>query len=87
MKIRTFGVGLEVLSHYLLHCPNFINERTLLLNDGVSRIITSALPFCKTTFVKLLYGNNSFESSRNTLILNASVEDFLSCKRFVGPLL
>ena len=54
----------------------------------MSRITKDDLPSCETTFVKLpLYGDDSFDSATNTLILNASVEYILSSKRFDGPLL
>ena len=47
-----------------------------------------ALPSCETAFVKLLlYGDDSFDSATNTLILNASLEYIFSSKRFDGPLL
>ena len=63
------GLDIETC-HFLLHCSNFINERTLLLND-VSRITRDALPSCETAFVKLLlYGEDSFDSATNTLRLN-----------------
>ena len=68
------GLDIEITCHFLLHCPNFIDERTLLLND-VSRITKNALPSCETAFVKLLlYSGNSFDSAANTSILNASLE-------------
>ena len=81
------GLDIEITCHFLLHCPNFINERTLLLND-VSGITKNTLPFCETAFIKLLlYEDDSFDSATNTLILNASLEYILSSKRFDGPLL
>ena len=63
-----------------------MNERTLVQND-VSRITKNTLPSCETAFVKLLYGDDSFDSATNTSILNASLEYILSSKRFDGPLL
>ena len=84
--ICSCGLDIETTCHYLLHCPNFINERALLLND-VSTITKDALSSCKITFVKFfLYGDDSFDSATNTLILNASVKYILSNKRFDGPL-
>ena len=81
------GLDIETTCHFLLHCSNFINERTLLLND-VSRITKDALPSCETALVKLLlYGDDSFDSVANTLILNASLEYISSSKRSDGPLL
>ena len=61
--------------------------KKLLLND-VSRITKDALPSCDTTFDKLLlYGDDSFDSATNTLILNESVEYILSSKSSDDPLL
>ena len=81
------GLDIESTCHFLLHCPNFVNERILLLND-VSRITKDALPTCETAFVKLLlYGDDSFDSATNTLILNASLEYILSSKISDGPFL
>ena len=52
------GLDVETTCHCLLHCPNFINEGTLVLND-VSRISKDALPSCETTSLKLLlYGDD-----------------------------
>ena len=80
------GLDIETTCHFLLHCRSFINERTLLLND-ISRITKDALPSCEAGFIKrLLYGDDSFDSATNTLILNASLEYILSSKRFDGPL-
>ena len=71
--ICSCGLDIETTCRYLLHCPNFTNKRTLL-ND-VSRITKDLLPSCETTFVKrLLYGDDSFDSATNILMLNASVE-------------
>ena len=86
--ICSCGLDIETMCHYLLHFPNFINERILFLND-VSGITKDDLPSCETTFVKLLlYDNDSLVSATNTLILNASVKYILSSKRlYYGPLL
>ena len=76
--ICSCGLDIETTCHYLLYCPYFINERTLLLID-VPRITKDALPSCETTFVKLLlYGKDSFDPATSTLILNASVNHILS---------
>ena len=63
--ICSCGLDIETTCHYLLHSLNFINERTLLLNN-VSKITKDALPSCETSFVKLvLYGDDSFDSATN----------------------
>ena len=74
-------------THFLPHCPSFINERSILL-DNVSRLSKDKLPSCDTSVIKLLlYGDNSLDLVTNTLILNVSVDFVLSSKRFEGPLL
>ena len=84
--ICSCGLDTETTCHCLLHCPNFKNERTVLLND-VSSITKDELATGETIFVKLLlYGDDSFDSATNTLILNASDEYISSSKRFDGPL-
>ena len=85
--IRSCGFDIETTYHFLLHCPNFINETSLLLNN-VSRLTRDKLPSCDTSVTKLLlYGDDSLDLVTNTLILNASVDFILSSKRFDGPLL
>ena len=49
--ICSFVLDIETTRCYSFHCPNLINERTLLLND-VSRIAKNILPSCYITFVK-----------------------------------
>ena len=84
--ICSCGLDIETTCNYLLHCLDSINERILLLND-VSKITKDALLSCENTFVKLLlYGDDSFDSATNPLMLNASVESILSSKRFDGQL-
>ena len=81
------GLDIEITCHFLLHCPNFINERSLLLNN-VSRVTKDKLSPCDTSVMKLLlYGYDSLDLVTNTLILNASVDFILSNNRFDGPLL
>ena len=85
--ICSCGLDIETTCHYLRHCPNFINQRTLLINN-VSKITKDALPSCETLFVELLYhGDDSSNSATITLKLNASIEYILSNRRFAGPFL
>ena len=72
---------------FLLHCPNFLNEISLLLKN-VSRLTKDKLPSYGTSVIKvLLSGDDSFHLIQNTLILNASGDFILSSKRSDGPLL
>ena len=45
------GLDTETTCYYFLHCPNFINEKTLLLD--VLRITNHVFPSCDTTSVHL----------------------------------
>ena len=71
----------ETTCHYLLHCPNYTNERSTLLNI-VSTINENSLTSCDATTVKLLlYGDKFLDTETNYLILNASVDFILLSKR------
>ena len=79
--------NIERNCHFLLHCPNFVNEGSLLPNN-VSRLTKDKLPSCDTSVIKLLlYGDNLLDLLTNTLILNASIDFILSSIRPDGPLL
>ena len=84
-RICSSRFDIETTSHFLLHCQNFINERSLHLNN-VSGLTKEKLPSCDTSVIKLfLYGDDSLDLVTSTLILNASVDFILSSKRFDGP--
>ena len=81
------GLDIETTCHYLLHCPNFTNERSVLLNN-VSTINKNSLTTCGATIVKLLlYGDELLDLVTNTLSLNATVDFILSSKSFDGSLI
>ena len=64
--ICSCGLDIETTCHHLLHCPNFINERSTLLNI-VSTINENSLTSCDATIVKLLlYGDKSLDLETNT---------------------
>ena len=85
--ICSCGFDIETKCHFLIHCPNFINERSPLLKN-VSWLNKNKLPFCDNLVMKrLLYGDNSFDLVANTLMLNLSVDFILSSERFDGPLI
>ena len=68
------GFDIETICCFLLHCPNFINERSLLL-ENVTRLSKNKLPSCDTSVIKLLfYGDDSLDLVTNLLILKASVD-------------
>ena len=62
------------MCHSLIHCPNFINERSLLQNN-TSRLTEDKLPSYDTLVFKLFfYGDDLLDLVTNTQILNASVD-------------
>ena len=72
----------ETTVHYLLHCPNFSNERLIFFNK-LRSIDANILSNDDSNISKvLLYGNHSFNDEKNTSILTASVEYIISTKRF-----
>ena len=81
------GFDTDTICHYLLRCPNFVNEIATLL-DTLSNINVDILRHNGSTIVRnLLYGDPSLNDLTNTLKLNTSVEFLLSSKRFYCPLM
>ena len=78
-------MDIEATCHYLLHCPSFVNETSILLNFALA-INKNSLTSCDATVVKpLLHGDESLDLVTNTLKLNAPVYFVLSFKRFEYP--
>ena len=70
--ICSCGLVIETTCHFLLHCPNFRNERSVLLNN-VSTININILTSCDASIVKLLFnGDKCLDLETDTLILNAT---------------
>ena len=81
------GNDIETSAHYLLHCPNFSNERSTFLNiiGSIDRnILTRSDPQVTET---LLYGDSNSNNITNTLILNATIDFLIATKRFDASLL
>ena len=77
----------ETTVHYLLHCPNFSNEK-LIFFSKLRSIDANILSKDDSNISKvLLYGNHSFNDEKNTFILTASIEYIISTKRFDAPLI
>ena len=76
------GNDVESTEHFLLHCPQFVNERRTLLStlgnfncsllENTSKVLTQTL----------LFGNTSLSPSDNSKILSATIDFILSTKRF-----
>ena len=72
----------ETTIHYLLHCPNFSNER-LTLFSKLQSIDEHIFSKDDSNIAKvLLFGEDSFNDIKNTSVLTASIEYILSTKRF-----
>ena len=76
------GNNVESTEHFLLHCPQFVNQRSTLLStlgnfkssllENTSKVLTQIL----------LFGNKSLSPSDNSKILRATIDFILSTKRF-----
>ena len=76
----------ETTIHYLLLCPHFSNERLTLFNK-LQSIDENILSKDESNISKvLLFGDNSFNDTKNTSVLTTSVEYIISTKRFDAPL-
>ena len=78
--------NIETLTHFLLHCSNYSNERLTFLN--IIRNIDSKILSKNDLKVTetLLYGDSSYDHTKNTLIMNATMEFLFASKRFDVPL-
>ena len=85
--ICSCGNDIETSAHFLLHCPNFSNERSTFLNiiGNIDRnIFTRSNSQVTET---LLYGDSNSNNITNTLILNATIDFLIATKRFNASLL
>ena len=78
----SYGSDVDSTEHFLLHNPQFVNERRTLLStlgnfncsllENTSKVLTQIL----------LFGNTSLSPSDNSKILRATIDFILSTKRF-----
>ena len=72
------GNYVESTQHFLLHCPQFVNERRILLstlgNSNSSLLENTSNVLTQT----LLFGNTSLSLSDNSKILSATIDFILS---------
>ena len=79
-------LNIESTEHFLLHCPQFVNERRTLLSH-IGNINYKLLENTDTVLTQtLLFGNTSFDKTHNTKIPNATINFILLTKRFDEPL-
>ena len=80
------ALDIESTGHFLLHCPQFVNERHTLLST-IGNIHYKLLENTDSVLTQtLLFGNTSFDITDNTKILNATINFILLTKRFDEPL-
>ena len=76
------GTDVDTTTHYLRHYPLFSDERLILINN-IRNIDNIILNLNDSRFSEvLLFGNSSFNNSKNTFILNTTIECIVSSKRF-----
>ena len=71
------GKDIETSSHYLLHCPDSLQERMTLMNT---------VRFIIQVYLFLLYGKKNLDNINNTSILNATIKHLTETKRFDAKL-
>ena len=80
--ICTCGEDIETTSHYLLHCPDHLEERKTLVNT-ISCIVPNIFYFNNDQLTEiLLYGKGDLDNINNTSILDATINYLIETKRF-----
>ena len=80
------GHNTESTTHYLLHSPLFVNERSTFFST-LSSLNCNLLDNTDSTLTQtLLFGNTFFKSNKNLKLLIATIDYILSNKRFDQPL-
>ena len=85
-EICMCGKDIESTNHFLFQCSLFLNERQVFMNK--IRDIDSSLIdqnencLCYT----LLFGKENINESKNTHVVNATIEYILATERFNVPL-
>ena len=84
--ICSCGTEVETTAHFLLHCPNYLDERKTLL-DSIKSVISNILErsdsFINNVF---LFDDISLDGSSNAIILNATIIYITSTNRFDGSI-
>ena len=71
------GLDLESTELFILHCPQFVNERRTLLST-IGNINYKLLGNTDSNLTQtLLFGNKSFDITDNTKILTATIKFYL----------
>ena len=76
--------AVENTEHYLLHCSNFANQRTVLFDD-LRNLGINYGPLDSSTLPRmLLFGNPKFSDNVNSGIIEAVIKFIKSTNRFSG---
>ena len=78
--------AVENTEHYLLHCPNFTNQRIVLFDD-LQSMGTSYGPLDSSILSRmLLFGNPRFSDNVNGDIIYAAIKFIESTSRLSGSI-
>ena len=81
------SLEIEDTNHYLLHCQYFSDHRKNLINS-VTSVCDNFYSFTDNEKRDiLLYGDPSFKTSKNKLILESTITYITNTDRFSGPLI
>ena len=84
--ICVFGLEIETITHFLLHCPIFQCARQSLLTN-IKKINESILKKHDTLITKtLLHGDDQFDLSCNELIISSTIEFIVFTEIFSNSL-
>ena len=84
--ICSCGEDIETTSHYLLHCPDYLEERKILLNT-ISCIVPNIFDPNNDQLTEiLLYCKEDLDNINNTSILDATINYLIETKRFNAQL-
>ena len=82
----TLGDDIEATIHYLLHCPNYLDE-TRTLSDNLQSNGENIYDKNDSQISELLlFGVSSNNDASDTCILNVTIQYVLVTKRFCNPL-
>ena len=80
------SLELETTSHFFLRCHHYTAIRTTLMND-LKTIDENILSLSDNLLIHLLlFGDAKYDSYKNSIILNSSVNYILQLGRFFGQL-
>ena len=85
-NLQYLTYNIETTSHYLLHCPDYLEERKTLLNT-ISCIVPNIFDFNNDQLTEiLLYGKDDLDNINSTSILDATINYLIETKRFNAQL-